>query len=101
MENGKNGGEIMHKYTVTINGRMWERITKAEARKRWDAKQQLYIAPCNLRPSGPWGIGAEFDSENISDDNFDNVVNNFEYYNCYDSKTGRYASFYKPCNDQR
>lgn len=89
----------MHKYTVIINGRMWKRITKAEARKRWDAKQQLYIAPCNLRPGGPWGIGVEFDSENISDD-FDNVVNNFEYYNCHDSETGRYASFYKPCNDR-
>ncbi len=91
----------MHKYTVTINGEQWERITKSEARKRWNAKQRLYIAPCNLHPGWPWRFGKEFNSENISDSSFEDMVSNFEYYNCYDSKTGRYASFYKPCNDRR
>lgn len=98
MEDIENGGETVNRYTVTINGAQWERITKAEARKLWDAKQRLYIAPCNMRPGGPWGIGAEINSENINNGNFEDMVNEYEYYNCPNSATGEYASFYKPCN---
>ena len=89
----------MNRYTVTIKGETWERITKAEARKRWDAKQRLYIAPCNLRPGGPWGIGSEINSYRGYSNDFDDVVNSFEYYNCFNSETGHYASFYKPCGE--
>lgn len=89
----------MNRYTVTIKGIPWVRITKAEARKRWDAKQRLYIAPCNLRPGGPWGMSAEINSSNAYYNTFDDVVNDFEYYNCINSETGTYASFYKPCGE--
>lgn len=89
----------MNKYTVTIDGRPWVRITKAEARNRWDAKQRLYIAPCNLHPGGPWGIGLEISSDNGYSNAFDDVVNSFEFYNCLNSETGKYASFYKPCGE--
>ena len=58
--------------------------------------------PSNFAP-GPWvspvGIkAADIDPNEYHPTTFDNRVNNFEYYNCNDSETGLYTSFYKFVN---
>lgn len=104
----------MYGQTVTVR-----RITKKEARALFCAGIQIFMQSCNMRPFGPWQslCPVELDQERINSsidrhkwhmDNgyevspsaeltagiqFNNVVNEFEYYNC-DSERGRYAAFY-------
>lgn len=59
----------------------YARITKTEARRRFDSGEAIAICASNLRP------GAH--------DLFENKVNAFEFYNCINSETGRKAAFYK------
>ena len=85
------------------NGQDWKRITKKAAKKAYIAGHTVTIVPCNLRPFGPWGIGcninrkdrAAFVADEIGVKNdFNNLVNSHEYYNCINSETGRYSAFY-------
>lgn len=77
----------MNKYT--IDG--YTRISKARARKDFDAGKPVYFCPVNLRPGKPYypEIGF-FDTG----ENFDKSVLAFEFYNCINSETGKYTAFY-------
>ena len=95
---------FMHKYSVTNNGKTWERITKKQARAAYNNGEDILFCPVNMRPFGMWNMGAQI---NISQDtdigildkwtkenSFDRAVNSFEFYNCINSETGRYTAFY-------
>ncbi len=90
----------MRAYNFTINGNSYKRISKAElynfARKpASDEIRQLkfIISACNLRPEicGTMFTFQKLNNENVA---LDNYINAFEYYNCINAETGKYASFY-------
>ena len=68
------------------------RIRKNEARKLFNCGDSVYLVACKMNPESPWVGYVEVKKD--SDKLFDDVVNEFEYYNC-NYTTGRYAHFYK------
>lgn len=95
----------MNKYSFTDNnGKTWKRITKKQARAAYNNGLTVLFCPVNMRPFTMWGGGVKI---NISQDtdigildkwtkenSFDRTLNAFEFYNCRDNETGRYAAFY-------
>ena len=75
---------------IIING--YRRITKREAFKRYKEGKTIYFCPVNLRPGNLWHW--EVAVRNNSPRKWESIVNEFEYYNCINSETGRYAAFY-------
>lgn len=96
------------------------RIDKRVARRLYNQKETIYLLSSNFAP-GPWvqpfSISLQDNNAKECLDNdfsplisqstrefihgqaeFDNRVNNFEYYNCSDTETGLYASFYRFVN---
>ena len=74
------------------HGRKWYRVNKHRARRAFEQGERLVLCACNLRPFGPWHPEVE-----ITDNfwrTFDQLVNEFEYYNCSHPGEGAYASFY-------
>lgn len=69
------------------------RISKAYARRHYNAGNDLYFCPVNLNPESPWGLLYEPGDRSIS---FDVHVSLFEAYNCTSTETGRYTAFYIP-----
>ena len=95
----------MYKYSFTNNGKAWERITKKQARAAYKNGLTVIICPCNLRPFTPWHnehrLNRKYREQFVIDEigvinDFNNLVNSFEYYNCINSKTGKYSAFYIP-----
>ena len=93
----------MKKYTFSENGRTYKRISKMAARAAYKNGLTVIICPCNLRPFTPWRfehrINRKYREHFVIDEigvmnDFNNLVCSFEYYNCPNSKTGKYAAFY-------
>lgn len=78
-----------------------ERISKRQARKLFDAGETVYMQSCKFHPFGMWSqaysVNKNQDNMIYAPETFDNIVNNFEYYNC-SYEQGYYASFYKRIN---
>ena len=93
----------MNKYEFTSNGRTFERVSKAIARKAFIKGFTIAFCPSNLRPGPPWYpeyiTNREMRNDYILDDvgaenDFYNLLNSFEYYNCTNAETGKYAAFF-------
>lgn len=80
----------MRKY----NDGRYARITKTEARRRFDSGEAIALCASNLRPGAPWNPEVIVKRGGFYE-HFDNKVNCFEFYNCINSETGRKAAFYK------
>lgn len=72
----------------------YARITKTEARRRFDSGEAIAICASNLRPGAFWYPECTIKKRGAHD-LFENKVNAFEFYNCINSETGRKAAFYK------
>ena len=68
------------------------RINKKEARNRYNDGKAVFLMPCNIRFDNAWVQLYTINKK--SGDDFDKLVNHYEYYNC-DHERGYYASFYK------
>ena len=95
----------MRKYTFTEKGHTFKRIDKKTARTAYKNGLTVIICPCNLRPFTPWHnehrINRKDRAQFVVDEigvvnDFNNLVNSFEYYNCINSETGKYSAFYIP-----
>ena len=90
----------MRKYTFTEKGHTFKRICKTAARSAYMAGSTVIICPCNLRPTQYASRMNRKDREHFVIDevgvmnDFNNLACSFEYYNCPNSKTGKYAAFY-------
>ena len=69
------------------------RISKAYARRYYNAGQTLYFCPVNLSPDNPRGLFYKPCDRSLP---FDVHVSLFEVYNCTSIETGRYTAFYIP-----
>jgi hypothetical protein len=83
---------------ITFNGTIGEqkfflrRVDKRKARNLFNRGLEIYLVPSNLRPYNNWFQPTEASLNNCF--NFDQLVNNYTYYNCINSETGYFASFY-------
>lgn len=68
------------------------RISKLNARNRYNAGEVIYVCPEKLRPGKPWFPESSACAEDNGSD-FDKFVNGYEYYNC-GASAGRRARFY-------
>lgn len=91
--------------SFTENGYTFKRINKNTARRAYMNGLTVVICPCNLRPFTPWhnehDINRRSREQFVIDEigvknDFNNLVNSFEYYNCINTETGRYTAFYIP-----
>ena len=79
----------MRKYSV--NG--FERISKAEARRAFNAGEVVYFCGCNMRPGAPWH--PETGADNSDGESFEAAAGWAEHYNCTCTETGRYLAYYR------
>jgi hypothetical protein len=93
----------MRGLSFTSGGTIYRQVTKKTAKKLYLQGFPVVLCPCNLRPFTPWHCEhtikkadrAQFVADEIGAANdFDNVVNSFEYYNCQYNETGKYTAFY-------
>lgn len=80
--------------TVMYDGNEWVRVSKPVAHKAYDSGQSVAITARNLHPFNYWGTTSIYAGGKYGCTPFENVVNAFEYYNCINSETGKYAAFY-------
>lgn len=90
----------MNHYTITDRATRYTRITKTEARKRWESNQPIHFCPVKLRPGYPWSPGCTIFPEKYKEENytFEQAINNFNWYNCQHNETGYYPAFYIETN---
>lgn len=74
---------------INIDG--FIRVSKYEAKQRYNAGEAIRICACNMSPVSIWGCYGDCCLE--ADGEFETVVNAFRYYNC-DNETGRYPAYY-------
>ena len=80
---------------INIGG--YSRISKAAARKEFNAGNDVYIMPVNMSPVNAWFLPycANKFAWYTESNSFDSIVNAFEFYNCNNNEMGKYAAFYK------
>ena len=85
----------MDAYTVTDHMHTYTRISTAKARKLWGTVD-IALCPVNLRPGYPWAshITVRAFNPDVYSYNFDDMVRDFEGYNCTMNETGYYTAFY-------
>ena len=80
----------MNKYSFTDNGRTFERVSKATAKRAFIDGFTIAFCPSNLRPGTMWHTefitdrearGALYADETGVSNDFNNLLNSFEYYN--------------------
>lgn len=79
---------------IVMNG--WTRISKKEARKRFDIGESIRMVPVKFVPESPWGYHADISKKTASgeEQSFDAVVDAYTVYNCCYPETGCYPAFY-------
>ena len=96
----------MNNFEFRHNGKTFIRINKRQAINEFMHGNTVIISACNVRPFNAWYFGYMEYSKTICNQRtqvidyigymnaFKNQVSSFEYYNCTNSNTGKYASFY-------
>lgn len=99
----------MNNYNFTENGKQYKRIDKRQARRAYNAGKTIYFCPCNLRPFGFWQPAIDINindykkfgysepfvfSDGTNEMDFNRRLNQFEFYNCINTETGKYTAFY-------
>lgn len=89
----------MKKRSFTNNGKTWKRVPKNQACAAYVNGLTVAICQVNFIPKYPYTTNRKSRERFIIDDigarnDFNNVVASFEYYNCTNAKTGKYAAFY-------
>ncbi len=72
----------------------FRRISKAAARKRFEAGKVVYLCPVNLRPDNLWNLPASIKYGRTGTD-FDDIVDIMTVYNCGTAVLGRYLAYYE------
>lgn len=71
----------------------YNRINKPEARKLYNLGRPITVLPCKADPNSPWFSNSTISKE-LTDKDFDTLVNEFVFYNCNTAELGRYPAFY-------
>lgn len=105
----------MNKVTGCLDGVQWYRTSKQAARNAYNQGEEVLICAVNLTPFGGWRPGSIIRNEirehsplliadktmgvHTSNDgwetySFEDCVFNYQWYNCTNTETGKYAAFY-------
>lgn len=79
---------------ITYETSKYIRISKAEAKKKYENGDSVLFIPCKLNPENSWGLGIEENKYLWGQcDSFEKLCNEYTFYNC-NSETGTYIAFY-------
>lgn len=67
------------------------RVSKRKARKIFENGDAIYFCPVNLRPGKPYHPEILYYNTGLR---FNYAVDSFEFFNCTNTETGKYAAFY-------
>ena len=70
------------------------KISKAAARELWGQNKTISLCPAKLRPDGPFRPNMDYFPDQQKQNEFDEVVSSFEWYNCQMNETWFYTAFY-------
>lgn len=78
------------------HGTQYQRVDKRIARKLYNEGRDIYVVPNKVRIDNSWGLTADVqrDYEGCQDRTFDQIINEFIFYNCGYAETGRYPAYY-------
>lgn len=74
------------------------RVSKRKAKTLFLAGVTVFIQSSNMRFDNIWQYPCPISKDKSFTDNFDYLVNDYEYYNC-DNERGRYAKLYVSVKD--
>lgn len=72
----------------------YQRIDKRIARRLYNDGQDIYVTPVYCRPESCLMVDVQRDYESCQDYTFDQIINEFIFYNCGYSELGRYPAYY-------
>ena len=76
-------------------------VTSIKAKKAYEDGKPVWMHPCNMRVNNMWQNPMPTSKKRIEDNaftsgsTFENVVNDFRFYNC-DNERGKYPIFFAP-----
>lgn len=82
----------MKQHSFCRNGKRYVRIDKRKARRMISEGELVLVNPCRVHPFAAWHSAITLTDYPSSDD-FDKVIDRYEYYNC-NNEVGRYCSYY-------
>lgn len=83
----------MNKITALDGNVRHNRVSKAAARKMWDAGRPVVFCPVKLYPFGGFRPSCMLQKSDERPD-FDTAVQDFVWYNCQLNETGFYPAYY-------
>ena len=83
----------MRDMDFTKDGVYYQRINKTKARRLYNEGKEIVLYPININPFSMWAYEFVGDNKLYNYSSFDNMVNEFENYNCV-GELGRYTKFY-------
>ena len=78
-----------------IESANWRRISKAKARKLYNAGEDILVVPCKVHPENHLGIGVTTSINYWEHPTFEVFLNEFCWYNCQHNELGKYPAFYE------
>ena len=69
------------------------RVSKRTARSMYKENYTIELIPRSINPRGMWMQGYAINKLKEEDQDFDHIVNAYQYYNC-NNETGLYAAYY-------
>lgn len=78
-----------------------KQVSAPVAKKAYEDNKPVWLHPCNMKVSNPWQNPMPTNKKRIEDNaftngsTFENIVNDFRYYNC-DNERGKYPIFFVP-----
>ena len=80
---------------LQIETKHFKRITKATARRMYNAGENIALNPSNLHPESLWNMAYITNIESEERTPFETLINHFSFYNCIDNETGKNVFFYQ------
>lgn len=94
----------MREISFTAHGVTYKRVSKPVAKRAYVEGRNVVVAASNIRPFNEQEVGytvitrcnrLQFINDEVGAINdFYNLINSFEYYNCTNTETGKSANFY-------
>lgn len=89
----------MEKFYSSRLGKNVQQVNKIKARKLYGQNVEIFVLPSNMSFDNMWmGPMPLQKCRKLERDTFDDIIGEFEYYNC-NNETGRYARYFVRCDD--
>lgn len=77
---------------IRIGNKAFQQVNKTKAERLFNEGRGIFLLSCNANPRSCW-VSLLRISQKELDDDFKNIVNHFEYYNC-NRTMGKYAVYF-------